>query len=386
MKLLRSIVVLLTLSPSLASAGDDNRQRQVDAARIAAQVKIVDLIADEPLGRGLTVGGYLDRMDARKKLWQTVSAARQVGGVRWIDDGTCQVRVEVAAVDIGQLLLDTALAAPNKSPLSYDLLEQRAAQWAKRSFSATAGSLAPDRAVLIAAPNDRGGWSAIQDAQRRAMIDAARANAGARLADTFFTTSSDDETARAKLVTWASSQPVTAVQFRDDRAVDVTIAYSAAELAQAVRDASPGFQPAELDHRLEAAPPTVTGSSRIETVAPARQVVVIPAQPPGWVNDLLDVTADAPFKSSALKTARRADDAAQQQLRGLIESLVFEPSATIGERAKDNPAIAAAVERALSASKVAKVEYRADGSVAVRLVLPGKTVWSELAGVAPARR
>lgn len=362
--------------------GDVERDRQVDAARIAAQARIVEMIADEPLGRGITVGSYLDRMDARRRLWQTVSAAQQVGGVRWIDDGTCQVRVEVPAMEVAQLVLDTALTAPNKSPLSYDQLEQKLAQWARRSFSATAGSLSPERAMMVAPPAGQAAWAGVDAAQRRALIDSARMNASRRLVDSFAVEPAIDDAARAQLVEWASSQPVTSVQFRDSRAVDVTIAYNSSELVNAIKEFVPGFSQDAAEVLSTTAAPTITGSSVEEARTTARKVVVIPAAPPAWVDTLIDVSADATFKSSALKTARLADDAAQKALLESVYALALNDGTILGDRAAEDAAVAQAIERAVSASRVSKVSYRADGSVTVRLALPGKTVWHELSTAA----
>jgi hypothetical protein len=51
---------------------------------------------------------------------------------------------------------------------------------------------------------------------------------------------------------------------------------------------------------------------------------------------------------------------------------------SIGEAAKQDPRIADAVDRVLLRARIYKVEYRADGSVMVRMMIDSRDLWYEL--------
>jgi hypothetical protein len=74
-----------------------------------------------------------------------------------------------------------------------------------------------------------------------------------------------------------------------------------------------------------------------------------------------------------LKTARAAERAALETLRASVAALPVDPAGTtVGAAFPDR------VERALTASRVSGVTYRADGSVQLRVTLPARVVWQEL--------
>lgn len=350
----------------------EDRAAQAEAARVAAVARIAEMIDDEPLGRGVTAGQFIDSMDARDKLWTVLSEAQQVGGVRWIDDETCQVRVDVPAVKVGQLILDLSLAKPNKSLVPYDLLDRQINRWTHRSFSATASSLSWDRAEQLAPP---GAWRKVDSTKRRTALEAARADAARQYVRSVLISRDDGGEATSgdaggdeEIAQWIAAQPVTAVQYRDDQTVSVSLAIEPAELRRRFGDRVP-----------PSVSPIARGVGRIDDVNDARGAVVIPGEPPRWADQLIDAVGEAQFAGSPLKTARLAERDAAAKLRDHVRDLPWSPGQNIGEAAMLDAALSDATDSALTQAKIAKVDYRADGSVQVRLTLAGQTVWRSLA-------
>src|SRR4051794_38815757 len=97
MRVLPSIVVLLTLSlftpaRGIASAADDARRAQVAAATADATQALRHDVLSTSLTPDLTVDQFLQRTDSADQLAKALRHAEQIGGTRWLDDKTCQVR------------------------------------------------------------------------------------------------------------------------------------------------------------------------------------------------------------------------------------------------------------------------------------------------------
>jgi hypothetical protein len=119
------------------------------------------------------------------------------------------------------------------------------------------------------------------------------------------------------------------------------------------------------------------GSASAATTKP-RVEASLPDQPPAWVFGLADAEAVAQSGASRLHTARLAEQQASLVLRQRVEALEIYPRVSLASVAKKSPAIARAVDTALQSARVYKTEYRADGSVLVRMSLNLRVLWSEL--------
>ena len=68
------------------------------------------------------------------------NAAQMIGGPRWLDDQTCQVRLEISGTRVAAALVQIANVNATKTPIAPDLLAGRLKEWDNRTFSATATS------------------------------------------------------------------------------------------------------------------------------------------------------------------------------------------------------------------------------------------------------
>lgn len=362
-------------APGGQTPGPDGRAAQVHAATLAARQRLADDLAAEALDHagGVTVGSFFKTMRAVNRLNQLVAAAEPVGGVRWVDDQTCQVRVELQAGLVAETILSLALADPNRTPIPYARLESRLRDWHRRSFSATGGSVTVDRAVGLA--DATAAWRGVSPAARREALLSARVDAGRRAVESLANVDpqlTDDDARRDALLAWATEQPLTGVRFGDDQTVEVTM--TVPPPPDAARPPN-----AETDPVTQAI--RVTGRARAVGDAPERGSATRrpPLRTPDWVSELIEAgaTADPVEGRPALKTARAAERAASDALRGRIERLSWE-GGTLADAAGADNAVARALDRAVAAARVVRVDYRADGSVAVRLMVDGRVVWREV--------
>src|SRR5687768_5296009 len=84
------------LAGSIAHAQlPDPRRDQVAAATARAVDRLRAQISTEQLGRGVTVGDVLRSTGGTDNFVKTLQRAQMIGGPRWLDDQTCQVRLEI---------------------------------------------------------------------------------------------------------------------------------------------------------------------------------------------------------------------------------------------------------------------------------------------------
>ena len=81
--------------------------------------------------------------------------------------------------------------------------------------------------------------------------------------------------------------------------------------------------------------------------------------------------------ATQLLAARAAEVHAMEALRTQIEALQI-PAGTVGEVAKSDPQVSAAIDRALQRAKLTKVDYLANGGANVRASLDLANVWREI--------
>ena len=106
--------------------------------------------------------------------------------------------------------------------------------------------------------------------------------------------------------------------------------------------------------------------------------IQLPSQPPAWLGQLIEAEAVAQPAASKLRTKNAAEARAARTLHESIDALLLNGQSSIGQAANQDPRIADAVNRSLLRARVFKVEYRADGSVMVRMVIDSRDLWYEL--------
>ncbi len=379
-------------------AETDPHQAQIQAATTHAVAALRDQILQMSLGGKLRVDDFLKQTQGADDLAKVLQSAQPVGGPRWVDDNTCQIRVELPASKISAMLGSIASDPGRHSPLSASAVKVRLDNWKRLKFCA-AGSSAGGQAIELARPADASGkWSSITETIRKSAVARAHADAVTQLlsqlnpivltGETHAKDALADPAISAHLSAWLDRQPVTQIEFLDDLNVKVTIAIAPRSLAGALKAAvqhDPAFAralPIDWDHvtaAMSALPASVTGTA---SVVPATTLpnTILPVQPPDWIDQNLQADATATGAGSRLKIGHAAEARAVASIREQLLSLHIDPRTTLGDAAKTDPQLNQAIDRSLLQAHAARVEYLADGSVKVHVSLDLREAWDELRG------
>lgn len=121
-----------------------------------------------------------------------------------------------------------------------------------------------------------------------------------------------------------------------------------------------------------------TGDSRLSKGARLAKmsgqpvVIKLPDVAPEWTQEAQTASSVAPDAGDSLKTARVAEKSAREALREQLSKLPLDSAQTLGA------ASAKTVDVAVIGAKIASVDYRADGSVAVSVSIDGQQLWELL--------
>ncbi len=395
------LFLLALLCATMAKGQEIDRRAQVAAAKADALQSLQTEILSAAITPEITLKDLLDRIGAADEFSNSLGKARQVGGTRWLDDDTCQVRVEMDGKQVARTVLRLVEAEPKKSPLSIDTIHNRLSAWHQRSFTATGKSTGPGAVESLRPRGAHPAWNSVGDDERRQAIAKARLNAGQRVLESIGPVElSDgktvedalkDNAVRDPLEQWLSRRPVTSVEFREDLEIQLTEAVPPVELSDVLRDA--------LEHQHGATVPAdEAGWSKVRSeivrrvgtpVGRAkvlsgrgnvtRTIVVLPKDPPVWADQQIDATGIAHGQRKSLLVTQDARDIALKRLREQIHALPLTKDLNIGQAAKTDADINDAVEDAVQhRSHVYKVRYLDDGNVETRLSLDLSDLWAEL--------
>jgi hypothetical protein len=389
--------LLLSAGPVLGAAGDGH-DAQINAAASDAVARLRADIEIEPISPDLSVADFVHRIGTDDELEQTLRRADQIGGPRWIDDETCQVKMTIGSDRLRPMLVKMAEDNPHVSPLPPDALRAKLRVWDDRTFTATGTSISASRAEQLRPADFPGPWRGISDDARKQAIVAARDNVIDRLFDSIgaveITPGSlvsqmlGDKHVRDDLRQWLATRPVTRLEFRNDLTVQMTLAVDPHDFFDELchvggkTDLLPKDPTALAKLRREIhrqmSPAIGTASVNLpQKPEPAVAANPIPDQPPQWIAHTLNTEASESFKGSRLKTTRLAENNAMDLLRGKIDKLELS-STTIGEAAKQSPAVERAVEQAMGRAHAYKIEYLPDGSASVKVSLDPRDLWESL--------
>ncbi len=387
----------------------DLRRAQTSAAQANAVTALRESVLALDVGRGMRVRDLINQADATDGLAGAMAAARPLGGPRWIDDQTCQVQVVVPGAAVADAV--AAMAARNAAgrAVRKEILDG----WRRTAFSATGSSAAGGVALQQARPRQSGGrWAEVSDDDRRRAVAAAQADAVHQASDDLCRAADPlpgrlrmvDALQRPAVVTrvraYLNAQPVTHIEFLDDLTVSLSMTVDGAGLGrtaqQAVADDQPQVSAAVAAAGgwkrfraavVEAIPSLITGTAAATppTLAhshPAPPSFVLRAQPPEWVDRTLTANGSAAASHGAplgrLKVRGQAYAAAVAELRGKLLALPVGPAVTLGDAARADAQVAAAVSRLLLDAHENKVTFNADGSVAVGVDLNLRDAWDQL--------
>jgi hypothetical protein len=393
-----------------AQAGEaDARRAQVAAANSDAIEALRRDVLSATVTPDMTIEQFVQRTDSRDALDKTIRRAAQIGGTRWVDDQTCQVRLQLPGGEVADALVQAAEAKPREAGIPIEVVRQRVEPLRERTFGATGMSTgAIDR--LRPGP-DQAAWRGVPDAAVRTALNDARRSAATQVLGRLESSASTsagtaslrtllaDPKVRGELEGWLMGRPVTAANFRDDLEVRVSIAPDPDalwnELAAATADRKdlgfPGDGDARDQLRLNvirqveptigrsfAKAPGVAEQPKAAAAGPAVAAVEIPRDPPRWIAEQREAKGSSKPVDGALKTARAAESAARDNLRQEIEKLPLSRSLTLGEAASRDGRVRAAVDRAVKHARPRKVNYRSDGGAEVTFSLDLRDLWYEL--------
>lgn len=415
---LLSLAIVVALLASKPAGAADTRRAQVAAATSDALHALEAEVLRVSVTPELTVAQFVDRTGSRPAIAKAVRRAEQIGGTRWLDDQTCQVRMELPGSEVADALVEVAETSGRDAALPPEVLRRRLDPLRERTFAATGMSTgAVDR---LRPPADDPAWRDVPDRAVRAAVSDARRNAARQVFESVEATpipgAADnaslgvvlaDPKVRDALQGWVMNRPVTSVLFQPDLEVRVAVAVDGEafwdELSTAVgertdlpfprddeprdalrravlRQVEPTVGRAQVlpDGATTAPTTTTTTAATLRVVQPAEQTVDIPAEPPRWVGEQVDVRGSSPAAGGALKTARAAENAARDLLRQRIEELPLTRKLSLGQAGERDPRIRGAIDRAVRRGRTRKVNYLPDGGVEVTVTLSLRDLWYDL--------
>jgi len=211
----------------------DAGQDQVQAATANASANLRDQILRTHLTQELRVNDFLEQTNSQAELTRVLKAAEPVGGPRWVDERTCQVKLELPASQVAAMLMGIAHAPGEHSPVAPETLKAKFSDWGRRKFSVVGSSAGGDAIESARPAKSAGMWTEVSDTARKAAIDQARGDAARQMVEAIGpvplndTTHASDALARPAIVgplnSWLAHRPVTRIEFLDDLKVSVTI-------------------------------------------------------------------------------------------------------------------------------------------------------------------
>jgi hypothetical protein len=405
MRLTFTTILLLSLLAATATAGEDRRRDQIQAAHVDALASMMDTVRATRVQGDLTVGQFLDRTGGDESLRQSLQRkVQQIGATRWPNPETCQVQLEVSGGEVAAALVTIATDQPDRSPLPAEALRKALAGWEARTFSASGAAMTPEQAGELRPGPEQPLWLSVPEADRKAAVQAAQFDAGRRAIEELDDvplgggkTVSDAlqlPEVRKTVQDWLAGRPVVDIRFGEDGEVLVTLAAPAEEMWSVFRGAISAQNeiPVPQDEagwqRLHDAVvarlkmPTGRGAVADRRERPERPVVwALAAQPPKWVGEQMNAEGVATGGSASLLLARAAEARATDDLRARVKKLPLSDGRTIGDAAAADRQVAAAVERGLRRARTSKVDYSARDTAKVTIGLDLRYVWQELQNV-----
>jgi hypothetical protein len=380
----------------------DPRAAQISAASADAITALVQQVESVPLGDRLTIGTITEKTATQARLRTALESARQVGGPRWLDEQTAQVRIEIEGAAVATILRQIISDNPTTSPVTLEQIEPALRALVDRQFTASGSSAAASVLEDVQPAGADAAWSTVApEARREAIASARKAAAESVINSTRNVTLPDGKPlaevmdkpqspVRKELEQYLLDRPVTDVQFRDDKQVEVTLSAPPTETFETVREAVEKTDGApKLDEQQwsqvrekfvqSVAPATGIGQlPQNAVVIPEQLSVRLPQQAPIWAREMIDAVGSAEGASTRLKTRHAAEQDALAKLRQQVLDLPLTPELKLGDAAQQDPEIAAAVDRALARARAYKSDYFPDGRVIVRSSLELRDVWDQL--------
>jgi len=388
-------------STSVTPLAPVSRRDQIQAATDNAVQSLRQQVRAVRINRDLSIGQLVDKVQGEHELVRTLARAQQIGGPRWLDDQTCQVRLEIAGSSVAETLRQIVKDSGDKTPVTLEQLNTRLGDLEKRRFSADGTSTSGESAAMVRPIRESDGWAGVSDENRKAAVCAARADAVSKAMERIGAVglapgSTVKDALRVKPVGdavsgWLSKRPVTGLEFGPDMNVRLGLSAPVDELCETFKTAAsaqkdvavPGDAAgwnavrqgiaSRLGQITGQAGATMTGTKVVSAVQ-------LPTAPPEWAQQQRDVEGSGKAKNK-LKAARAAEADALARLKSQVETLPLDSGLTIAEAQKRDPRFKKAVDRALDQAKTFKVDYEDDGKISaarVKVSLDLRELWEEI--------
>ncbi|HWB54919.1 MAG TPA: hypothetical protein VG722_12025 [Tepidisphaeraceae bacterium] len=396
-----TVILLLCIAAPLMAATESARQSQVAAASANAIDAIQKDIESQTLTPTLTVGGFLGQTHRESALRQLLAKLAPVGGARWLDSETCQVRLQIDGARVADLLISIAKANPKNTPIDAQSLQPMLRSLRQRSFEATSTSMAASSINTLAPSGGAPAWRDVSSDRRRQALVQARRNAIDHVIETLSPIELNDgstigqqmssnPTLRKRLLTYLQTAPITRVDFEDNLQVRVRLRPSWEELAQTIYSARSGKSSGELNvedfaniqhlrERISQRLHETTGTATaIQSGSLPEPAVVIPQQPPSWTDDQIETIGHGFVVGSQLKSSRAAEHDAKLKLRSRLEALHLNDAQSVLDAARRDPRVSDAINEVLEQARPYKSNYNADGSVTIYEILDLRDFWQAI--------
>jgi hypothetical protein len=394
-----SILVLcfLTLAqlPGILLAQATGRTAVEQAATQSAVRALLDQVRSAWPGPNIVVNRLTSPTSGDNDLASIFSQIAPLGGPRWLDEQTCQVRLEISGAQVADDLRQIAAARAWPAPVATDEFKS---SWFSATGAATFAGVAPQ-------PPPGSEWANIPGDLRRQTVQSAALHAAeealARIGPIELapgrriSAALTDRIARKAVLDWLINRPVIAIDYQPPTpgglALEVTFSADPLEFSDIVRAAVavPGPRPRTVDpwnavrDQLIARLGILQGRATIAPFAatqPVAEPISLPATPPDWAATLLDAVGNGPPAASSLRAARLAESEALAQLRRQVLDLPLTPDSTIAQAIAKDPRLSRLVDRAIARGAVLyQTDYHPNGTVTARMSLDLRLIWSALA-------
>ena len=372
-----------------AVAQEVSGNAEVTAATASAVRGLMEQIQAEPLTANMSIGQFLDANGARNELAAMLSRLPSQGSARWLDDQTCQVRLEVSGAEVAG---DLTKIAGERGQALRPASEQFRNHWFAATGTSGMAGVAPD-------PAPDSPWASVSADQRRGAVTDAMQNAadiglrdiglielapGKTVGEAL-----NDSSARKSVRDWLANRPVTAIDYQAKPngalEVDVTVSVDPSDLFDILRATltargeGPTGEPqwGVVRDQVRARIATLIGRGALARTA-TTQEIRLPSQAPEWAEGMADASGQGGPGANALRAARAAEADALAHLKLAVLNLRL-GDLSVGQALERDSRLNRAVERTIARNAILyHTEYRPDGTVIARMSIDLRLVWAAI--------
>lgn len=390
-----------------ATATSPDTTSAVARATNDAIARLYREVRREPVFRDIDAGAIIDALDAQADVLALIRSAQPVGAPRAISDDAVQVRLELNGRTLGDLLVSTAAAKPDRTPLAARRLQALTSNWDQKTFIAVGSSLGefandptqsangarnaargavgtfePENARMrpVALPGTEG---VMPSDQRIELEQSARRDAAERFIQQLERDPKSNELGLSHLLDNPANRQALIDQIASSQAdvidasqiaLRVELEVDGGAVTREIENLMGSSAPAGLAEMVASHAPVAVGFAR----APDTDARLSSFPAPVWAADPIGAEATSVAVGTALQTARAAERAARTALAEKILTLPVDDVHTIFDVMMEDEAIHLRLETLIQDAPLAGIDYEAKGQVRVRISLDGSRIWAAL--------